>query len=230
MIARCPTVTQAALQSEVSTKCGVRVSQPTISRWLKELHITRKRVCRRNREAQRPQVQRARIQFLERVRALDHDRILNLDECSWNLNSTPSHGYAPRGQRAIATRPAARGQRYSLILVIGSVGVVAWRLLPGSVTGNTFQHYLSDACLPRESSLVMDNASTHHASHSLRRCGLPTVAETLAGKHVEPLYLPPYSPELAPVELIFNTMRTRVHALMPRSRAALEAGSRGGCT
>jgi transposase len=89
------------------------------------------------------------------------------------------------------------------------------------MTGPLFQRFISTLHIPHGSYLVTDNARIHHAGMSLTRAGIPTISATLHARGVEPLYLPPYSPDLAPVELIFNSMRTTVDAQQPRTEQQL---------
>ena len=235
-----PTATQAEMVAEVQRVCGVSVSRSRMSRWLQLLGITRKRVVRVNTEIERVNVSAARAAFLSEMWHARRrwTRYFNVDESGWHLNASSGYGYALRGHRAVARRPAVRGQRFSLTLVIGAApgagrsgdggrgaagGCVGWKLVKGSVTASIFREFIAELELPRGSTLVMDNARIHHASHSLTRQGLPTIRETLANSGVKGRYLPPYSPDVAPVELVFNSLRTAVNAAEPRTEAQLRA-------
>ena len=57
----------------------------------------------------------------------------------------------------------------------------------------------------------------------MTRQSLPTIRETLASTGATGRYLPPYSPDVAPVELVFNSLRTAVNAAEPRTEAQLRA-------
>ena len=239
-LARRATATQADMVEEVQRVCGVTVSRSRMSRWLKALGITRKRVVRVNTEIERANVSAARTEFVSEMRRARRRwaRYFNVDESGWNLNASSTYGYALRGQRAVVHRPAVRGQRFSLILVIGAAagagrsgdggrgaggGCVGLKLVKGSVTGSIFREFIACLQLPRRSTLIMDNARIHQASHSLTRQGLPTIRETLASSGATGRYLPPYSPDVAPVELVFNSLRTAVNAAEPRTEAQLRA-------
>lgn len=57
----------------------------------------------------------------------------------------------------------------------------------------------------------MDNASIHKATNTLVRQGLPSIPKTAELKAQNLVYLPPYSPQLNPVELCFNVLRTVIN-------------------
>ena len=61
--------------------------------------------------------------------------------------------------------------------------------------------------LPDGITLMLDNARIHHASHSLRDKGLPTIVEKAEAKNMTLKYIPAYAPHLNPVEFVFNTVR-----------------------
>ena len=89
--------------------------------------------------------------------------------------------------------------------VVAGGGCVGWKLVKGSVTGSIFREFIAGLQLPRKSTLIMDNARIHHATHSLTRQGLPTIRETLASTGATGRYLPPYFPDVAPVPLDGST-------------------------
>jgi transposase len=61
----------------------------------------------------------------------------------------------------------------------------------------------------------MDNVRIHHANQACHKLGLTSIRELLASKNIEPLYLPPYTPEMNPVELCFNFIRQQVERSRP---------------
>jgi hypothetical protein len=144
---------------------------------------------------------------------------LALDECSFTLNLAPAYAYSKKGSRAVVSRPGSRGQRLSLILCIAPSGCVLHRWQNGGVNAVCFQKFLD--ALPPNTTIVMDNASTHHASHALRSKGIPTIQDTATAREQRIVYLPPYCPQLNPTELCFNVLKGAVRRHRPRSVAAL---------
>jgi len=68
----------------------------------------------------------------------------------------------------------------------------------------------------------MDNVRVHHADQACKKLGLSPIKELLASKNIKPLYLPPYTPEMNPVELCFNFIRHQVEKSRPQTYEELE--------
>ena len=148
-----------------------------------------------------------------------------LDEASFCLNHTKAYAYGRKGQRVVVPRPGRRGARYSLLVCADRQGVLRHELHLGSITGRRFQDFLCALGDLQGSELVMDNAVIHHSKNIL-----PGVARLAEDKSLSLRYLPPYCPELNPVELCFNALRTHVRQRAPRSesqlRSAIDEGLR----
>ena len=68
----------------------------------------------------------------------------------------------------------------------------------------------------------MDNVSIHHANKACKKLGLSSIKELLESKNIEPIYLPPYTPELNPTELCFNFIKGQVEKYKPETFEELE--------
>lgn len=106
---------------------------------------------------------------------------------------TPSHARAPRGQRAVCKRSTQRGRNISIAGAIGLSGFKALYPYDGAVNTERFLDFL-DKLLPKlqkDNILVMDNVRTHHTQ---------VVKEKINAAGLKVIYLPPYHPELNPIE------------------------------
>ena len=83
-----------------------------------------------------------------------------------------------------------------------------------------FQEFLTR--LPPGSDLILDNATIHRAARVLRLQGVSTIPETADALGIGLRYLPPYTPQLNPVELAFNSIRQLVNLKQPRDPVTLE--------
>ncbi len=178
----------------------VKVSQSFVSRLLKTHNVTRKRATKAFCEAEEAK----KVLFIKKVQSVESD-LIALDECSFVLNHSTSYGYAKKGVRAVISRPGRRGTRYSLLLSISKNAVLQHDLMPGSFNGASFQKHISS--LPNHT-IILDNASIHRG-------------KSLVGKQL--MYLPPYSPQLNPVEMCFNIIRSHVNRVRPRTLCDLKA-------
>lgn len=193
----------------------VDVSQSTISRLLKQNNITRKKGTTCFIEQRQADVQK----FVSEIPSNAYQTWSSLDEASFTLNLSPLYGYGKKGRRVVIPRPGSRGTRLSLLLYISPRHPPSYELLKGGVKSDRFQSFLSR--LPNHDTIVLDNASIHHAKASLSRQQLPSIEETSKSNHQTLKYLPAYSPQLNPTELVFNVLRQHVRKVSPRSETCL---------
>lgn len=115
--------------------------------------------------------------------------------------SCPRYGYAQRGKRYVVrvTRSADR-KNHSLLMAIDNSGVQRSIVTSGPVTSNVFCEFLASLPFPSGSRVVMDNASIHWTT---------AARKVLDAKGYAPIRMPPYSPELNPVEMVFGIMKQR---------------------
>lgn len=188
----------------VAKTWNVRISCRTASRMLRRNKYTRKRGTRRNHKFS---VIRG-MQFLAEIRELyisTPAAFASIDEMSVMLNIVPSYGYAPHGQRAVITQPNRRTVSRMLTLCISPEGILHRDLRASAINGEVFGKFLSR--LPDGLTLMLDSSPVHHASKSLPRNGLPTIAEVAESKNITLKYIPSYAPHLNPVEYTFNLVR-----------------------
>jgi transposase len=106
-----------------------------------------------------------------------------------------------------------------LVLCIGP-NYFSAEWVQGGVNSATFQAFLSQ--LPHDATFALDNASIHKAGQALVRQGLPSIQSSAAALGQRLAYLPPYSPQLNPVELCFNIIKARVRRLAVRDVETLK--------
>ncbi|MEG7978667.1 MAG: transposase [Mollicutes bacterium UO1] len=148
--------------------------------------------------------------------------VLALDECSFHLNEVPRYAYSTKGMRANRRKLGNKGGNHTLILCIQNVkdrGVIYYELIQGGMKTKDFHKFISNLELPSNEKyhLLLDNLSVHHAKQSCLELGLAPIKELMASKNIELEYLPPYTPELNPVELCFNFLRQNNEKKKPRS-------------
>jgi transposase len=146
--------------------------------------------------------------------SLDPLKLVFLDEAGVHIAMSRAYGWAPPGQTPVIERPA-RGRRISLIGAIALDGCRALRRVEGYVNGEEFVDFLRNdlgPALRRGDIVVMDGPSIHKVEG---------VAEALAERGATPLYLPPYSPELNPIEMAWAWIKKLLRDAPPRRLAAL---------
>lgn len=157
-----------------------------------------------------------RAWFWRRTGELDARRFRFIDESGSNLSLTPRYGRAPRGERVTESVPRNYGQQTSLISTIGMAGVAATFTVEGAVDTAVFNIYVECVLRPTIEAgdiLVLDNLSAHRAS-----C-IERVAAACAAMVI---WLPPYSPDFSPIELMWSKIKTALRAAKARTREELE--------
>jgi transposase len=157
-----------------------------------------------------------RSAWQEQVQHLAADALVFVDESSTQLSLTRRYARAPRGQRAVGRVPRTHGPTITLIAALTAHGVGPAMMLPGATDTAAFLTYIQQVLVPAlvpEQIVAMDNLSAHK-DKQVRR------AIEQAGCHV--LFLPPYSPDLAPIELAFSKIKAYLRAIGARTQVALE--------
>ena len=130
------------------------------------------------------------------------NRFKFLDESSVNTSYTRLYGRAAPGKRVVDSTPQSSGTQTSTLAVIGLTGITAPLVLSGAVDGAVFQSYLTQCVVPTLQPgdiLFMDNLSSHKVAG---------IEALIRGCGAELIYLPPYSPDLNPIELAWSKIKT----------------------
>jgi transposase len=140
---------------------------------------------------------------------LDPDHLVFIDESSAKTNLTRLRGRAPRGQRVKALAPYGHWQTTTMLCGLRLGGATAPMLLPGAIDGAAFREYVRQVLAPSLRAgdiVVMDNLATHHA---------PGVLDAIQAAGASVVFLPPYSPDFNPIEMMWSKVKQGL-----RSRAA----------
>jgi transposase len=127
-----------------------------------------------------------------------------------------STAWAPVGQRAYDVALRNRGKVLSVVGAIALDGVRATMTVEGGTSKEVFLELVTQHLIP---SLVpgdvdvVDNLGAHHAL---------TVRDALKAANVRTLFLPPYSPDMNPIEQCWSKLKAIVAALRATTRDALE--------
>ncbi|MBM0740334.1 IS630 family transposase [Phormidium sp. CLA17] len=151
--------------------------------------------------------------WLEQV---DVRNLVFIDEAGIHLGMVRLFARALRGQRAVDAVPRNRGTNVSLIGALSLDGLIASMTLEGSVDTAAFLSYVNDVLVPQlwiGAIVVMDNLKVHHA-HSVR------AAIEAVGAQV--VFLPPYSPDLSPIELCWSKLKQFLRSKAARTYQALD--------
>jgi len=122
---------------------------------------------------------------------------------------TPLYSRSRVGERAIGKAPRNQGTNLTVVGAIALDGVRCLMAYEGGTTKQAFLHFVREALVPslrRGDVVVMDNLASHYADG---------VREAIEGVGGSVMYLPPYSPELNPIEHTWSKLK----ALLRRAEA-----------
>ena len=199
-----PTAYLHEVQTHLFQATGTWVSAGTICRTIKEQGFTRKKVeaiaLQRSEER--------RIEYMAEISLFSPDMLIWIDETgSDRRKSVRRYGYSVRGIPPRTCQLFVGGKRVSAIPVMTTRGIEAVYTTTGSVNGEKFVEFICQCVLPiimpfdgqnPRSIVVVDNASIHH---------LERVHDIITGVGAKLCFLPPYSPDLMPLELVFSKVK-----------------------
>jgi transposase len=149
------------------------------------------------------------------VGGLDGKLLVFVDEMGTHTSLAPSYGYSPRGQRAFFKLPRNRGTNTTLLSSMSLEGMGPSMAIEGSTNKEVFEAYVEYFLAPtlREGQVVvMDNLSAHKGER---------VRKLIEDRGCELLYLPPYSPDLNPIEEAFSKVKRSLRVSGARTKEAL---------
>ena len=148
---------------------------------------------------------------------MDVNKLIFLDESGINTGMTRLYGRSSDGERVIDYIPDVRFERTSILSSIRANGEMVPLVFEGALNGELFKEYVSQCLAPtlhKGDIVIMDNLS----SHKVRGVIDPIIA---AGASV--VYLPPYSPDLNPIEMMWSKMKAYLRKVKARTKESLEA-------
>jgi transposase len=160
-------------------------------------------------------VEQARRAWAELQKTLDPSRLVFLDETWATTALSPLRGWAPKGERLVCTVPHGHWHTTTFLCGLRTTGLVAPLVLDGAMNGPAFLAYTEQFLAPTlrpGDIVVLDNLSSHKVSG---------VRETIERAGATLLYLPPYSPDLNPIELAFSKLKRLLRDAAERTVEAL---------
>jgi transposase len=146
---------------------------------------------------------------------LDPAKIVFIDETWAKTNMTRLRGRAPVGERLVAKVPHGHWKTTTLIAALDQKGMRCSMTLDGAVHREAFESFVEQVLMGTLSDgdvVVMDNLSSHKGGRVKKL--LESVGATL-------LYLPPYSPDLNPIEQAFSKLKQLIRSAAHRTIGVL---------
>jgi len=203
-----------ATLEELRQRLGASCCLMTISRALCKLGLPRKKKIPRAQDQDRPDVQQQRREFCGKLAGVDPRRLVFVDESGANTAMTRTYGRAPVGQRVYTNTP---GSWESITMTCGLrlAGVTAPLAFRGATNTDIFETYVQEVLVPELKPgdvVIRDNLKPHKSEEAIE-------AIEATGARVEPL--PPYSPDLSPIEEMVSKVKGAMRSAAARTTNAV---------
>jgi transposase len=138
-----------------------------------------------------------------------------IDETWATTTMTRTRGRAPRGQRLVASVPQGHWKTSTFVAALRYDGITAPCVIDGAMNGEFFRAYVEQFLAPTLKAgdiVIMDNLSSHK---------IAGVEQAITARGAQLLYLPPYSPDLNPIEPAFAKLKALLRTAAERTVDAL---------
>jgi len=157
-------------------------------------------------EQSRPDVAKGRAEWRDSQPSLNPGKLIFIDETWVKTNMVRLYGRSKRGTRLVDTSPQGHWKTSTFIAGLRADGVVAPAVFDGAINGDLFLDYVEQVLVPTLTHgdiVVMDNLSSHKK---------PAVREAIEAAGAALRFLPPYSPDLNPIEMLFAKLKAMLRA------------------
>lgn len=133
-------------------------------------------------------------------------RLVFIDESGFRTNLVRLYGRARRGQRLVSHAPWGHWKTTTFVSALRHDQLTAPMVVDGPMNGPTFREYVRQVLVPTlqpNDIVVMDNLSSHKAAG---------VREAIEAAGATLVYLPPYSPDFNPIEMVYSKLKWLVRS------------------
>ena len=126
---------------------------------------------------------------------------------------TTDYARSVGGERAYAPKPFNQGKKFSIVGAISRIGIVAMMYIEYAFNTDSFVSFVEEFLLEKVKRgyyVILDNVRFHKCNR---------VKELIESKGAHVVFLPPYSPDLSPIEKLWSKAKEIIKRLMPRSKA-----------
>ena len=168
-------------------------------------------------ERERPDVKAKRDAWMEKMPIINGSQLVFLDESGVNTDMTRRYGRAVGGERVADHVPLNTPRVTTIISSVRLDGSTASTVFDGAINAERFREYLKEYLAPTLKPgdwVVMDNLASHKVSG---------VADIIRQANAIPVYLPPYSPDLNPIEKMWSKIKAILRKFRLRTVEELRA-------
>ena len=142
---------------------------------------------------------------------MDAQNLVIIDKFGVNLGFSREYGRASPGQRAVGHRPCNTGGNVTVVAGLSRHGIIAPLIFPGASNGEIFKNYVEKVLAPELApgdTALMDNLSAHKGQG---------IEDIFKASRITLKFLPPYSPDLSPMEQAISKIKGELRKMAARS-------------
>jgi transposase len=161
-------------------------------------------------EQDRPDVARKRLRWKAHQSRVDASRLVFIDETWIKTNMAPLRGWGPSGQRLVASAPFGHRKTMTFIAALRQDRISTPWVIDSPITGNLFTLYVEKVLAPTLAPgeiVILDNLGSHKGK---------AARDAIRARGAHRIFLPPYSPDLNPIEQVFAKLKHLIRAAEPR--------------
>lgn len=178
------------------------VARSTIDRTLNKMKITRKKKTLFDGRKNTPENQQKLLEYRHNLAHFKPEELIYIDEMGVLKNITRTYARSGKGLRAQCENTITPGTRVSTVGALGVDGLLTGLCYEGTMTSLVFRFFVEQFLVPvlcPYHVVILDNAKVHYDDEAIA-----AIETTGAGV----IYLPPYSPELNPIENIWSKVKS----------------------
>jgi transposase len=205
-----------ATLDERNASLGLGCSRMAIFRALGRLRISRKAKSLHASERDAPAVKRKRRHFRRTIAAVAPQCLVFVDETGANTSMTRRYGRAPIGERVSGAVPG-HWESVTMVAALRLSGVASPMAFAGAMDAPSFESYVEQILVPELHAgdvVVWDNLRPHQGR---------AVRRAIRGAGARLVFLPPYSPDLSPIEKLFSKLKETLRSIAARTTATVYA-------
>jgi transposase len=160
-------------------------------------------------------VARRRAQWKKYQGRLNASRLVFIDETWAKTNMTRTHGRCARGERLVAKVPHGRWRTLTFLAALRLDRIEAPGVIDGPINGDSFLAYVEQILVPTLQPgdiVIIDNLGSHKGK---------AVRQAVRAAGAKLFFLPPYSPDLNPIEQVFAKLKTLLRKAAERTVEAV---------
>lgn len=210
IVAARPDATLNEMREQVKKRTKRKLSTTTMWRTLVRLGYSRKRKTIEATERSKEEVQAKRKAFRLEAGVWLSDRLVFIDETGVNLAMARAYGWGPVGERVVGNVPH-HWDSVTLVAALRTTGIEAPFLFPNAMDTQALRTYVQQVLLPTlrpHDIVIWDNLRVHED---------PISAELIRSAEAILKFLPPYSPDLNPIEHAWSLVKERLRQVAART-------------